>query len=267
MIALWLACSGPADTDPLLPDVYRVTVATDPAPPVAGAEATVTLQVLGNDGPVDDLVRIHERMVHTFVIPRDLSSFGHVHHEDFATLTGEDLRAATFHWPYTFPKAGGWWLAFEFATEGEYHTAGASLDVDGAPAQEPAPVVDTRGEVVIDDVRATLVWDDGPNDGASVFTVHLTDATTGDPVTDVVMWLGADAHAALVRDDLSVVTHTHAWVAGMDDMPPGHEMPHQYDGPDLPFHVDTAPGTWKTWVQFARSDGRVYTLPLGFVVP
>lgn len=271
MIWLWLACAGDTDTDVGFPGVYRVVVDTAPAPPVAGAPTELTLRVLGpDDAPVDDLVAVHERMVHTFLIPDDLSSFGHAHHEDFAPLTGDDLRTATFHFPYTFPKAGDWFLSFEFANQGEYRRAGANLVVDGTPAQGPKDL-DTSGVIDVGDVRATLGWDQGPTTaGTSAFHVTLTDVATGEPVTDVVAWLGADAHAALVSEDLSVVTHTHAWVAGMDGLPPGHTMPHTYDGPDLPFRVDlTRPGRWKLWVQVARASApdAPITLPLGFEVP
>ena len=272
MIAWLFACAGGDDTGPAFPGVYRVVVETDPDPPAAGAPTDVTLQVLGPDNaPVDDLVEIHERMVHSFVISKDLASFAHIHHEDFAALTGEDLRTATFHWPYTFPTSGDWFLAFEFANDGQYRSAGANLVVTGEPAQQMTPQIDTSGAVEVDGVRGELVWDVGPTaSGTSEFHVVLTDVGLGEPVDDVGMWLGADAHVAVASEDLSVVKHTHAWVAGMDAMAPGHTMPHQYDGPELPFHVDfSKPGRWKLWVQFARAGApdAPITLPLGFEIP
>jgi hypothetical protein len=135
--------------------------------------------------------------------------------------------------------------------------------------QLDAPVEDLRTQVMVDDLTATLTWDVPAVAGyEAIWTVHLTDAD-GAPVTDVTPWLGADAHAAVVQADLSWVTHTHAWFPGMDSMAPGMEMPHQYNGPDLPFHyVMPAGGLYKMWVQVRREadPDHVYAFPFLFEV-
>lgn len=242
------------DTDTVLPGIYTVDVSTVPDPPVAAQTAEVWLTVRGPDGePVEDLQQAHERMVHTFLIPRDLETFAHVHHEDFAALTAEDLRTATFHFPYAFPSSGPYFLSFEFAHQNQYQSFGATLEVDGAVPQLAEPVIDLATTVQVGEITAELVWDVPPVAGQeAAWRVHLT--TPDGDVDDIVQFLGADAHVAIVATDLAFVGHTHAYVAGMEDMPPGHLMPHEHDGPDLPFRANLPwAGTYKIWVQFARA--------------
>ena len=274
MILLLLACAQKADDSALPSDAapawYEVRWQTDPDPLAAGAPGTFTLQVTDPDGvPIEDLQQNHERMVHTLVISQDLTSFQHLHHEDFAALTAEDLRAATFHFPLTVPLAGPYLLSFDFAHRDQFQNRTDLLTATGSPAQATSPQLPTSDTAQDGDVIGTLTWDSAPIAGYETsFTVHLTD-TDGAPITDLVQWLGADAHAALVKADLSWVSHTHAWYPGMENVTPGMEMPPIYPGPDLPFHY-TFPlgGDHKMWVQFTRAadPSRVYTLAFAAAV-
>ncbi|MEQ1503572.1 MAG: hypothetical protein ABMB14_15145 [Myxococcota bacterium] len=250
---------------------YDVLVATDPDPASTAASTEVYLTVLGPDGaPVDDLQAAHERIVHTFLISDDLSQFAHLHHEDFYPITVDDLRAATYHFPYAFPLGGDWLAYSEFAHQNVFHIDSNWLTVEGEPAQADEPVLEPfASTVTVGDVTAELVWDAGPfPDAQSAFHLHLTTAA-GD-VTDIVQWLAADGHGAVARSDLGYVVHTHAWVPGMDQMSPSMVMEHTYDGPDLPFKVVLGgSGAYKMWIQFARSGDpdAPYTIPVTFRVP
>jgi hypothetical protein len=254
MIALLaLACAGKAgdsgaDSPDAAPAWYEVRWQVSPDPLQAGAAGTFTLQVTDDVGvPIEDLQQNHERMVHTLFISEDLATFQHLHHEDFAALSAEDLRSATFTFPLTLPQAGPYRLAFDFAHRDTYQSRQDQLVVEGSPGQADAPQIPTEAVV---------------SDG------DLTDAA-GAPVTDLVQWLGADAHAAVVSADLSDVGHTHAWFPGMDEMGPGMVMPQVYTGPTVPFHYTFArAGSHKIWVQLARAadPSRVYLLPFGVEV-
>lgn len=251
-----VGCAGRAeDSDTLfLPTGYRVVASTEPSPPQAGETVEITLRVFANDEPAENLQRTHERMIHTFLIPRDLEDFAHVHHEDFAEVTAGDLKQATYHFPFAFPTSGEHMLFFEFAAENQYRTDGVWAMVEGEPAQLEDPVLDLATTTQDGDLHAELRWDVAPVAGEEAqFTLILTD-DTAQPVTDVVQWLGADAHVALVHSDLSWVGHSHAWISGMENAPPDHVMPHTYDGPEIPFRT-TFPtaGTHRMWAQVARA--------------
>ncbi|MES2642438.1 MAG: hypothetical protein V4850_23345 [Myxococcota bacterium] len=279
MIAvLLLACAQSGDTgDSEVPEAactasgtgYAIPSWTDPSPVEAGDEVEYWLTIEDDAGcAIEDVQQAHERMVHTMLISRDLSSFQHLHHEDYYALTAEDLRSGTFHFPVTFPLAGDYLALYDFAHENEYQYLTTWLTVGGAPAQMEAPVLDPSIVREVEGMRVELRWDVEPYAGYEAsFTVTITE--DGQDVTDLAQYLGADGHAAFVSHDLGFATHTHAWFPGMGDMAPGMEMPHLYSGPELPFHyVFPSPGQYRMWVQFARAADpeRPFTVPFDFEV-
>ncbi len=260
---------SPAPNDTEAPLDYAVRWSTDPVPPLAGQEAAFTATVTDEEGaPIEDLQESHARMLHTLFLSADLRSFLHLHQEDVAPVTAADLRAATFQFPVTFPSAGDWAVVFDFAHRSRYVSRTDALAVAGIPAQgAPDLALTDTATSTSGEVRGTLAFASPPAAGVRAdWTVTLADAS-GAPITDVVPWLDADAHAVLASADLAWVTHTHAWFPGMEDMVPGHDMPHLHDGPDLPFQaVFEVPGPNVVWVQFARAGAPETPLTLRFVV-
>ncbi len=259
MLLLSLACATPAPSDTGDPGVgvitdYVVDFQTEPDPLVAGEAGTFHFQITDQDGaPIEDLQTTHERMAHVQFVSGDLTSFQHLHHEDYAPLTGEDLRDADFEFPVTVPLAGDYRVVFDFAHLNAYLAESAWLTAAGSPAQAAAPDL-TPNDVATDHgVTGTLTWDAPAVPGYEAsFSVHLVDEA-GVDVTDLVQYLGADAHAFLTTSDLAWTAHTHAWFPDMENVAPGHPMPQVYVGPDLPFHyVLPAPGTYKAWIQLTR---------------
>lgn len=258
---MWLlaaiACTKPDDTDAGdtgLPEIFTVECTLDPSPAQAGAETQVTLAVRDAAGdPVPDLVATHERFVHTFILSADLATFGHVHQEDFEEVTGTDLKNSTFHFPYVFPAAGDYLLAFDFARENEYLRSADFETIEGAPAMADAPTFREGTGSDADDLHAELVLDTAVSAGTEA-AFHLLLSRGDAPVDDVVPWLGTDAHLAVASFDLQSVGHSHAWFEGIDQMPPGHTMPHLYSGPDIPFRfVFPRAGQYRLWAQLATA--------------
>lgn len=276
---LLLACAGTsgdsnavADTGTSPHDVtaYDLSWSTDPEPLAAGEEGTFTIQVLDQDGhPIEDLQQNHERMVHTMFVSADWTSFTHAHHEDFADLTVDDLREATFQFPLTLPVAGPYLLMFGYAHQNQWLFAEGTLEVGGAPPQAAAPDTTVTSEVTVDGLRVSLTWVAEPlAEYEASWSVTITEAD-GTPVEDLVQYLGADAHCALVNESITWGSHTHAWFPDMGSMAPGMEMPHLYPGPDVPFsYVFPAGGAYKMWIQFTRESvpGVVYQAPFVFEV-
>ncbi len=261
-----------ADTAEAVTD-YVVSSSVDPAPLTAGSESEFTFQIRDQLGrPIPDLQTSHERVEHVQFLSRDLSSFQHLHEEDYTALTADDLRESTFHFPLTVPMAGDYYVVYDFAHHNQYLNRSEWITAVGEPAQAAAADLTPNTTATVDGVTGTLVWDVVPVPGHEAdLTVHLEDAAgplgpTNDPL---VQYLGADAHLFVVDSAIDWASHTHAWFPGMEDVAPGHDMPHVYEGPNLPFHmVLPVPGAYKIWVQFARSSdpAHVYVLPFVFEV-
>jgi len=279
-----LACTSPSDdtgaptgsddcalVDPSLEanGDYQVAWANDPDPPTAGSTGDFAFQVIGPDGAiVDDLQQVHERMVHLTLISSDLTVLQHLHHEDYYPLDGEVLRCGGYHVPLQLPLSGRWRLGFDYAHQNAFLSTHDWMDVAGSPAMGDTPVVPTENVITVDGLEIELVWDLPPTAGYES-QWHLVIREDGEPIDDLVQWLGADAHAVVVSADLGFVSHTHAWSPGMEQMTPGMEMPPLYQGDFLPFHFTfPAAGPHKMWVQFARASAPdlAYTAPFGFEV-
>ena len=259
-----------ADTDATVVTEYNLDWSTDPEPLAAASEGTFTIQVTDQDGhPIDDLQMNHERMVHTMFVSADWTSFSHLHHEDFADLNVDDIREATFHFPLRLPLAGPYFMMFGYAHANRWLFAEDRMEVGGAPVQASAPDTTATDQVVVDDLVVSLTWNSEPlAEYESSWNVHITEAD-GTPVEDLVQYLGADAHCALVNESVTWGSHTHAWFPDMDAMAPGMDMPHLFPGPDVPFaYTFPAGGNYKMWIQFAREStpGRVYEAPFVFKV-
>lgn len=260
----------PPDTSSSEITAYDVAWSTAPSPMVAGEAATFTLQVTDQDGrPVDDLQQNHERMVHAIFVSADLASFTHTHQEDYAAITADNLRNATFSFPLTLPVSGRYLTLFDYAHNNKWLQTEDALEVTGGPAQAAAPDLTPVMEADFGGVHATLTWTSPPIAGYEAdWTVSLTDAD-GAPVTDVVPFLGADAHCVLVNADASWGNHTHAWFPDMANMTPSMAMPHLYPGPDIPFaYTFPSAGAYKIWVQLTRESApdTVFLFPFVFEV-
>ncbi len=258
----------PSETEPVTGYDVRYGLVPEGCP-VPGETVEFTTEIRDQLGrPVPDLQQSHERMLHTLFVSQDLASFQHLHHEDHYEITADDLRSATFHFPLSLPLGGSYRVVTDYAHQNVYQQNQGWIEACGAPEMAAAPNPTFSTEASVDDTHAALSWTVEPRVGAlAQWTVTFTEAE-GDDITDVVPWLGADAHAALVSADLAFTGHTHAWT-GIDNMAPGMEMQHLYDGPDIAFQATfTQSGVHRMWVQFARSGApeSPITVPFWFEV-
>lgn len=269
-----LACAGEGgesavDTGAVGEPGYSVVWSTEPDPLLAGEEGTFTERILLDGEPIPDLQANHERFVHTLFVSADLASFTHTHMEDFTEITATAIRSSTFSFPLTLPYSGDYLVAFDYAHHDAWIQGTDRITVGGSVPQREEPALDFASSVATGGLVVSLTWDVPAVPGyESIFTVHLT-TESGEEVTDLIPWLGADGHVVLVDANLGWISHTHAWFPDMQNMTPGMTMPHVYDGPDLPFHY-TFPvsGTYKMWVQFVRASApdTIYAVPFAFTI-
>ena len=182
---------------------------------------------------VTSFVTVHERLLHLFIVGRDLEYFEHLHPE-----VASDGTLVLAH---AIPP-GEYMLLVDFVPQGgTAQMLQRALLVPGRakPAKRAAPVAN---------VEITLKTEDFVAGKYACLTFTVKDAKTGAPVTDLEPYLGAPAHMLIVRADLTDAVHAHP-----EELTTG--------GPTVSFHpLVPAPGDYKVWVQFQRA-GKVITVP------
>jgi Cu+-exporting ATPase len=235
----------------------RVEWANAPADPTPGQPVTLRYRVIDATSglAVTDLPLDHERPMHLIVVSRDLGTFQHIHPE----LVGDAYAVTT-----TLPT-GAYTLYSEFQRDGRTVLDQRPLTVGAATATGPVGLAQDLTPKTVGDVTVALTAPQAIQAGqAATFTFALT--ANGQPVTDLIQYLGADAHVAVVSADSSRFAHTHGETVGAAG---GHADNEAHAaggtvGPDIAFtHTFATPGLYKVWGQFQRG-GTVITVP--FVV-
>lgn len=255
---------------------YRATLVLEPSRPRPGAETTVTIRIedARTSRPVSDLQVVHERILHSFVISRDLGHFAHSHHEDFAPLRPQDVATAAFHYPHVFPAAGAYRIVAEFTHRNRTWVKRFDFAVGEAGAGEPSGLVPRR-EATAGGYRFRLSVDpDPPVAGRRTELLYRIETAAGEPVTDLAMLLGAEAHLVTWRSDGEHYGHEHPWTpemaamvqamgdgAGPEAMAAMMAMAgsgkQQYSGPEVPLrHIFPEPGLYKLFVDSAPGGRR-----------
>lgn len=256
---------------------YRATLELEPAHPRPGETTALTVAITDarTSKPVADLQVIHERRVHSFLVSRDFRHFAHVHHEDFAPLTPDDLASATFRYPHVFPFAGGYQAVIEFTHRDRTWIKTFDFVVGDAPAAPPHRLV-PRLESRSGGYRFSLSADpDPPIAGREAKLLCRIETAAGAPVTDLAMVLGTEVHFATWRSDATQFGHTHAWTpemaammesmramghdtaAGMGSMMMAMPAVQHFHGPEVPIrHVFPEPGDYAVFLDLAPGGQR-----------
>lgn len=222
--ALLLCCVGLAGCGDRAPPVlegrpagpYRLSLTLDPPRPQPDADTVFHYRLThaADESPVRDLRIVHERLIHTFIVAEDFSSFAHLHHEDFAPLAANDVDRASFRFPYRFPHAGRYRVVAEFTHRDRSWVKHFDL-VAGDPAA-PATARPDFGRVRrAGAYTATLHLSPDPPVAGHEAELVLELARDGAPVTDLELRLGAEIHVAVWRADGEHFGHTHSYTPAM----------------------------------------------------
>jgi len=194
---------------------------------------------------VKEFERVHERLLHFFVIGHDLRYFAHLHpvlHDD-----------GTFEQRIVLPQAGAYRLIADFLPTGgapqllQKSVATAGYRGPLLPRGAPAPDL---GDKVIDGVRVALATPQPVGGLQQLVTFDLEDAATRKPIEDLEPFLGAAGHLLILSADLQDAAHSH----------PIAEISTRL-GPRVVFQVlFPRAGTYRMWAQFQRK-GAVLTAP------
>jgi len=224
---------------------YRMDVAVTPAAGGRGAsKLRLTIRDPVADRPVSSFATIHERLLHLFIIDRQLDFFRHVHPEqvsDGVFELRENIPPGQFMVIADFLPLSGrpQMLQHAIVTPGYRGTLfpeAPNLTPDGSSEKEDHGVR----------VRLDATTLKAGKEATLKFT--LTDARSNTPVSDLEPFLGAPGHVLLVNANLTESNHVHP------EEPATH-------GPVITFQpMMPAAGVYKLWLQFQRR-GAISTVP------
>ncbi|NJD55243.1 MAG: hypothetical protein FIA94_02420 [Nitrospirae bacterium] len=252
--------SSPAGPEPV------VDLETAPAVIVAGKPAMITFTIRDdNNNPIKDLVITHDRLIHVVIISEDLSVFGHIHAEDIGPITAEMKDHARFPVRFTFPKAGKYTLAVDFAVRDRGYSELLDLEVSGSPLMGSVHR-DLSREKDFDGYKVNLVLSPEQPVAGKETVLRYTIMKDGKPVADIEPYLAAAMHLAVINEGAGnyfVHAHgdrpgamQHTGHAGHMTSHMGHSSPSgTVYGPEIEAHVVfPAKGTYKVFSEIRHQD-------------
>ena len=254
---------------------YRLDFTTVPAVVKPGQKATLRFTIIhpGTGDTIKKFEVVHERQYHLFVISQDMEYFQHIH--------PDERPDGTWTIDVTLPKPGYYKVLSDFLPSGgstqfiarPLITAGYMGDL---AADSAHLVPDTVFKKSVDDLTAEVSLDP-PTFVAGLYghlNFHLTDTSTGRPVTDLQTYLGAFGHTLIMSEDMVDYVHSHPIDISASDengpkqfmLPPDVDPEKLRGGPDVTFEgLMPKPGRYRAWTQFRRN-GKLYTFATTFSV-
>jgi hypothetical protein len=216
---------------------YRMDVAITAAAGGRGAsKLRLTIRDPETDRPVASFATIHERLLHLFLIDRQLEYFRHVH--------PEQVSDGIFELRENIPPGQFMVIADFLPLSGRPQMLQRAIVTPGyRAALFPAPpnlTPDALSEKIDHGIRVKLDATALKAGKEATLRFTLTDASSNTPVSDLEPFLGAPGHVLLVSTDLTESNHVHP------------EEP-ATRGPVITFQpLMAAPGLYKLWLQFQR---------------
>ncbi|HUI68120.1 MAG TPA: hypothetical protein VL087_07910 [Nitrospirota bacterium] len=218
-------------------------IKTDPERISVGSSTNILFSIKDRGGkPIQELSIHHDRILHVIIASQDFSVFAHIHPEDFGPITPEMKKFARYPVRFTFPKAGRYIIAIDFAVQEQLISKHFLIDVAGAPKMG-FPTRDLSREKRFGDLDVTLTSSpERITAGTEVILSYLF-RKNGKSVTDLEPYLSAPMHLAIISSDLTHFIHTHGELPGMPSM--GHDahnmqmkmtVPDKF-GPEVEIHV------------------------------
>ncbi len=234
----------------------KIRFRTEPDRVTTSQPTALQLTVTNSTGEtVEDLMAVHEKLMHLVIVSSDRDEFAHLHPE-----RGPDGAFTILH---TFSRPETYWLFAEVASRRdgsllERHRLEVVGDLPRGPRQSRTP--GQRGTIVTDGTQVELRR---PLQIRARTPVSLglvvTDPATGASPTDLVPYLGAPIHAVFIGTDGRFL-HAHS---GEHDPESGggHSGHATHARPVLEVTaVFPQADRYRMWAQFRRGE-RVITAP------
>jgi hypothetical protein len=247
--------------DPFETREYILDFETSPPVVKAGEPFSMnfTIQHPRTGTLIKDFAIVHDKPYHLFVVSQDMTSFQHIH----PTVQPD----GSWSVDVTLPKPGYYRVLSDFLPAGgSPQFLGRSLvtsDFDGDLLSQSAHLqADEALRKTVDGITAEVKLDPpkliAGRNGHLAFT--LTDANTGEGLTDIQPYLGAFGHTLVLSEDLADYVHSHP----TDD--PESDISRGSGGPRISFegYLPRA-GRYRAWTQFLRN-GQLTTFTFTFTV-
>jgi hypothetical protein len=237
--------------DPFDTREYSIEFSTGPTVVKAGVPITMffTVRHPGDGAPIRNFEVVHDKRYHLF-----MEVFEHIH--------PEQRPDGTWAIEVTLPKPGYYQILSDFIpTGGSPQFIGRTLvtaDFDGDLESQAAHLEpDTVVNKTVGSITAHLQLEPSILVAGQYghLSFALTDAVTGQPVTDLQPYLGAFGHALILSEDMLDYVHSHPFEGPESDITRG------FGGPNVTFEgYMPRPGRYRAWSQFQRK-GQVITVP------
>jgi Cu+-exporting ATPase len=200
-----------------------VELKTTPEHVASGRPISMLFLIRNTEGkPIRRLSIHHDRILHVIIASQDFSVFAHIHPEDFGSVTPQMKRTGQFPVQFNFPKAGRYLIGADFAVGQQLFSHHFVLDVAGAAEMGPAKRDFSRRKRFGDYDVALSSTPEVIHVGKKVMLAYLF-KRDGKPVADLMPYLSAPMHVAIISIDLNNFIHAHGEVPGMSSSA-GHEM-------------------------------------------
>lgn len=265
-LAVQVSAHGSTPTPSAIVAKYAVKLTTDTPIIEASQHFTLTLNIIdaNTNAPVTNFDEVHTKLLHLIVVNEELGEFLHLHpdYQGDGRFVLKDV---------VLPQAANYVVFADFTPTGDTQQVVRNvLEVSGAQSAH-AHLTVSAPEAIVGELKIHLDTTEGFTAGADTnLNFHVTNATTGEPVSDLEEYLGAAGHLVIIDPSNQIYIHTHP--AGHDDMADmsGMEtatpemadmvMPTQY-GPHLEFMAAfPTEGLWAMWLQ-VQYKGEIYTFP------
>lgn len=229
---------------------------------IPGAAATISFTFKDPDGnPVKNLAIVHDRILHVIIVGEDLSTFAHIHPEDFGSLPSDAKEKGSFSVRYTFPKAGKYLIAADYAIGSSHFSEQFSAEAAGGPKMAP-PARDLSREKTFGPYSVVFNADPKKIKAGKKTVITFSIKKDGKKVKDIVPYLSAAMHVAAVSSDLNHFIHAHGDIPGSasEDHAGHHADIREAYGPDIETGIFfPSRGLYRIFSEF-KHEGRVVLL-------
>jgi len=237
---------------PGIPEDFNLRMESNPAAPRANDKLRLRFSIFNprTGEQVKKFQISHDKLFHLFIVSQDLGEFQHIHptFEPDGSFDIETMLPAPGHYKiYSdfYPADGTPQVLQQSIT-----TAGYARDLLSA---QPKVKPDTSLIKTVDGMKIELTLDPQQLIAGQPVALkyHLSDAVSGEPVRNLVPYLGAWGHTLMLSEDQVDYVHSHP----DEDVLAGSENARPQGGPDVTFNAFIPrPGNYRLWTQFQRGD-------------